>query len=218
MYSISAYDLLTRGGFAISILLICSVLSLAVVIEKYLSFKGISEKASRDITKNVLSMIKENDLQNAIVFCNNYYIKSLFLKIQVPLAKVYLYIISKNSEHKDELEKKAFTRLDMEYAYLEKRLGVLATLGSISPFIGLFGTVIGIIHSFNALAISDATNYAQVMSGIADALFATAAGLLVAVPAVLFYNYFMKKLRLSMPFYDESLQEVIAAVKNKKDK
>jgi biopolymer transport protein ExbB/TolQ len=218
MYSISALDLLTRGGFAISILLVCSVLSLAVVIEKYLTFKGISEKASRDITRNVLSMIKGNDLENATVFCKNYYIRSFFMKIQVPLAKVYLYIISKSTEQKDELEKRAFTRLDMEYANLEKRLGVLATLGSISPFIGLFGTVIGIIHSFNALAVSDVTNYAQVMSGIADALFATAAGLLVAVPAVLFYNYFMKKLRLSMPFYDESLQEVIAAVKNKKDK
>ena len=107
----------------------------------------------------------------------------------------------------------AYTQLDKEIAKMEKGLGILATLGSISPFIGLFGTVVGIIKSFNALSVQDSSNYTMVMSGIADALIATAAGLLVAVPAVMFYNYFMKRLKLSMPLYDEAIQKTLRYIK-----
>ena len=71
---------------------------------------------------------------------------------------------------------------------LEARLGVLASVGSVSPFIGLFGTVWGIKHSFEAIAIEQNTNLAVVAPGIAEALLATAMGLLAAIPAVIFYN------------------------------
>jgi len=80
----------------------------------------------------------------------------------------------------------------------------------------LFGTVVGIIKSFTALSLTDTSNYAHVMSGIAEALIATAAGLFVAVPAVMFYNYFMKRLKLSMPLFDEAIHGVIRIVKSPK--
>ena len=73
---------------------------------------------------------------------------------------------------------------------LEKRLGFLATVGSASPFIGLFGTVWGIMNSFQSIAASESTNLAVVAPGIAEALFATALGLLAAIPAVIAYNKF----------------------------
>jgi biopolymer transport protein TolQ len=73
---------------------------------------------------------------------------------------------------------------------LEGRLLVLATVGSTAPFIGLFGTVWGIMNSFRAIALSKSTNLAVVAPGIAEALFATALGLLAAIPAVVFYNKF----------------------------
>jgi biopolymer transport protein TolQ len=71
---------------------------------------------------------------------------------------------------------------------LERRLLILATVGSIAPFVGLFGTVWGIMNSFQAIAISKNTNLAVVAPGLAEALFATALGLLAAIPAVIFYN------------------------------
>ena len=75
-----------------------------------------------------------------------------------------------------------------EIDYLEQHLGFLATLGSTAPFIGLFGTVWGIMNSFEAIGISQNTNLAEVAPGIAEALFTTALGLVVTIPAVVAYN------------------------------
>lgn len=84
--------------------------------------------------------------------------------------------------------------IQKEMAKLEKRLLFLATVGSTAPFIGLFGTVWGIMNSFQAIAVSESTNLAVVAPGIAEALFATALGLLAAIPAVIFYNKFASEL------------------------
>jgi biopolymer transport protein TolQ len=86
------------------------------------------------------------------------------------------------------LEKVLDVAIARESEGLEKRLGFLATLGSASPFIGLFGTVWGIMNSFESIAVSKSTNLAVVAPGIAEALFATALGLLAAIPAVVAYN------------------------------
>jgi biopolymer transport protein TolQ len=89
--------------------------------------------------------------------------------------------------------------LGRELAGLERQLGFLATVGSTAPFIGLFGTVWGIMNSFRAIAASHDTNLSVVAPGIAEALFATALGLVAAIPAVIFYNRFMNELgRLSV--------------------
>jgi biopolymer transport protein TolQ len=80
--------------------------------------------------------------------------------------------------------------IQKEMARLETRLLFLATIGATAPFIGLFGTVWGIMNSFQAIAVSESTNLAVVAPGIAEALFATALGLLAAIPAVIFYNKF----------------------------
>ncbi|MDB6453886.1 protein TolQ [Falsirhodobacter sp. 20TX0035] len=78
--------------------------------------------------------------------------------------------------------------INKEAEHMQKGLGVLATVGSISPFIGLFGTIVGITNSFEQIAISQNTNLAVVAPGIAEALLATGIGLIAAIPAVIFYN------------------------------
>ena len=83
-----------------------------------------------------------------------------------------------------------FSTLNREMEILEKNLNFLATTGSSAPFIGLFGTVWGIMNSFKSIAIAQNTNLAVVAPGIAEALFATALGLLAAIPAVVAYNKF----------------------------
>ena len=88
------------------------------------------------------------------------------------------------------IEKVMDVQLQKELARLESRLLFLATIGSAGPFIGLFGTVWGIMNSFRAIAVSKNTNLAVVAPGLAEALFATALGLLAAIPATIFYNKF----------------------------
>lgn len=79
---------------------------------------------------------------------------------------------------------------------LEKRLGVLATFGNNAPFIGLFGTVLGIINAFHTLSRGSEFGVNAVMGGISEALVATATGLFVAIPSVIAYNYFVRKIKM----------------------
>jgi biopolymer transport protein TolQ len=94
------------------------------------------------------------------------------------------------AERRDRIERAMRLALGAQLRQLELRLPFLATLGSAAPFIGLFGTVWGIMRSFNAIAAANNTSLAVVAPGIADALFATAMGLAAAIPAVVFYNKF----------------------------
>jgi biopolymer transport protein ExbB len=94
-----------------------------------------------------------------------------------------------------DLEELLATKQKEERLKLEKWLGVLGTLGNIAPFIGLFGTVVGIIKAFRDLALSGGGGPSVVAKGIAEALVATAGGLLVAIPAVIIYNYFMRRVK-----------------------
>ena len=98
------------------------------------------------------------------------------------------------AEHRDRIERTMRLALNGEMRRLEKRLPFLATLGSAAPFIGLFGTVWGIMRSFAAIAAANNTSLAVVAPGIAEALFATAMGLAVAIPAVVAYNHFTVQL------------------------
>lgn len=79
---------------------------------------------------------------------------------------------------------------------LEKRLGVLATFGNNAPFIGLFGTVLGVIDAFHSLASDNNLGVSTIMGGISEALVATAAGLFVAIPSVIAYNYFVRRIKM----------------------
>jgi biopolymer transport protein ExbB/TolQ len=216
MLNDSLLEMLMKGGFTILILIISSIFSIKVIIEKLIQFSGIKNKYNEDLLQQVVEKLEAKSLKDAIFVCKNYKITALGVKVTSPLAKVLQNMLEHLHLGKEELIDYSYNKLDQELANLEKGLGVLATLGSISPFIGLFGTVVGIIKSFTALSLTDTSNYAHVMSGIAEALIATAAGLFVAVPAVMFYNYFMKKLKLSMPLFDEAIHGIVRIVKSSK--
>ncbi len=86
---------------------------------------------------------------------------------------------------------------------LEKRLGILATFGNNAPFIGLFGTVLGVLKAFHDLGVSNEFGIKVVMEGISEALVATALGLFVAIPCVVAYNYFVRKIKTILLLYEE---------------
>lgn len=112
--------------------------------------------------------------------------------VEAKVAYAGLLVLSKGSA---SVEEAMTSRLVLERTQLEKNLVVLGTLGNNAPFIGLFGTVLGIIKAFNDLAVSGNSGASVVMSGVSSALIATAFGILVAIPAVIANNYFQTRLR-----------------------
>ena len=168
----------------IVLLIVCSIYSWAVIIEKFRLFKKINQSTEEFETKFWNSKSAES-------FYNN-----LPSNIEDPMALVFKdamqNLLKKRS--KIDLQERMTTMLETgiekQMSKISKGYTFLATVGSTAPFIGLFGTVWGIMNSFQSIAISRNTSLAIVAPGIAEALFATALGLLAAIPAVIAYNKF----------------------------
>ena len=176
----------------IIILILASIYSWALIIEKYRLFKRI-EKSSAIFEEKFWNS------KSAESFYNN-----LPNKINDPMATIFRSAMSeliKTKSKNNATQTARVTRIleistDKEIQSIEKNFIFLATIGSTAPFIGLFGTVWGIMNSFQSIAISRNTSLAIVAPGIAEALFATALGLLAAVPAVVAYNKFNNESKL----------------------
>ncbi len=168
----------------IVILIASSIYSWAIIIEKYRLFKKINQSSEEFENKFWKSRSAES-------FYNN-----LPDKIDDPMANVFkdtMQVIIKSkskSNISNRLESMLEVSIEKQMNAIEKSYTFLATVGSTAPFIGLFGTVWGIMNSFQSIAISRNTSLAIVAPGIAEALFATALGLLAAIPAVVAYNKF----------------------------
>ena len=168
----------------IIILIVCSIYSWAVIIEKFRLFKKIN-KSSEEFEEKFWNS------KSAETFYN-----SLSANIQDPMAVVFQDAMENllKKKSKTNLSERMSTFLEVgverQMNKIDKGFTFLATVGSTAPFIGLFGTVWGIMNSFQSIAISRNTSLAIVAPGIAEALFATALGLLAAIPAVVAYNKF----------------------------
>ena len=165
-------------------LILCSVYSWAVIIEKYRLFKKINKSSEEFEEKFWNSKSAEN------------YYNSLPSNLEDPMSLVFQNamenLLKRKSKTNLSERMSAFLEsgIEKEMSKIEKGFTFLATVGSTAPFIGLFGTVWGIMNSFQSIAISRNTSLAIVAPGIAEALFATALGLLAAIPAVVAYNKF----------------------------
>ena len=186
----SLWQLFIRADFVVKaviiILLLASIYSWALIFEKYRLFKKIELSSSSFEDKFWKAKSAEN-------FYNN-----LSNKNKDPLTTIFQSAMSELIKTKSKSTSVQSTRVtrvleisvDREMKAIEKNFTFLATVGSTAPFIGLFGTVWGIMNSFQSIAISRNTSLAIVAPGIAEALFATALGLLAAIPAVIAYNKF----------------------------
>ena len=168
----------------IVLLIACSIYSWAVIIEKIRFFKKINQSTEE-------FEIKFWNSKSAETFYNN-----LPSNTEDPMALVFkdamqnlLKRKSKTDLH-DRMTTMLETGIEKQMSKISRGYTFLATVGSTAPFIGLFGTVWGIMNSFQSIAISRNTSLAIVAPGIAEALFATALGLLAAIPAVIAYNKF----------------------------
>ena len=168
----------------IIMLIACSIYSWAVIIEKYRLFKKINQSSEEFETKFWNS-------KSAETFYNN-----LPANVQDPMALIFkdamqnLLKRRSRTDLNNRMTTMLETGIEKQISKITKGFTFLATVGSTAPFIGLFGTVWGIMNSFQSIAISRNTSLAIVAPGIAEALFATALGLLAAIPAVVAYNKF----------------------------
>ena len=176
----------------IVILILASIYSWALIFNKYLLFRKIDKSSS----------IFEDNFWNS-KSAESFYNK-LPNKTIDPLSNIFrsaMVELIKSKSKSSVVQVARVTRVievssDKEIQSIEKNFSFLATVGSTAPFIGLFGTVWGIMNSFQSIAISRNTSLAIVAPGIAEALFATALGLLAAIPAVIAYNNFNNKSRI----------------------
>ena len=186
----SLWQLFLRADFVVKsvilILIASSIFSWALILDKYRLFKRIDKSTKLFEDKFWKSKSAET------------FYKNLPNKIDDPLAQIFQSTMeeliktrSKSSAVQSvRVQRVVEVSIDKQSKDIEKNFTYLATVGSTAPFIGLFGTVWGIMNSFQSIAISRNTSLAIVAPGIAEALFATALGLLAAIPAVIAYNKF----------------------------
>lgn len=194
-------------------LIFASIWSWAIIIEKTILINR-TKKQTEQFEREFWSGQSLDDIYRSLVQTKTRSMASLFM------AAMREWRRSQNSMVRagfaglqQRLEKVMDVELQREMARLESRLLFLATVGSTAPFIGLFGTVWGIMNSFRAIAVSKNTNLAVVAPGIAEALFATALGLLAAIPAVIFYNKIsseISKLGARMENFSDEFSAIIS--------
>jgi len=186
----SIIQLFLRADFVVKsviiILIAASIYSWALIFEKQRLFKKI-EKSTNNFEEKFWKSKSAENFYNNLSNTNKDPLTNIFQSAMVELIKTK----SKSSSVQSARVSRVLEiSVDKEINLIEKHFTFLATVGSTAPFIGLFGTVWGIMNSFQSIAISRNTSLAIVAPGIAEALFATALGLLAAVPAVVAYNKF----------------------------
>jgi biopolymer transport protein TolQ len=188
------------------ILVILSVVSLGMILERFFFLRGIS-KDSQEVRNKVKAALQTHSVDD---------VESMSKDPETIEGRALGYAMKHIKESGSKGLEEAFNSYSLiERPELEKFLNFLATVGSNAPYIGLLGTVLGIMKAFNDLANSAEAGQQTVMAGISLALVATAAGLFVAIPAVIFYNYFQRQVKSTLQSL-EAVKELCLAYAKKK--
>jgi biopolymer transport protein TolQ len=198
----SAFQLILQAGLVVKgvmiILLFFSVVSWAIIFFKQRYFSK-AKKESEQFLRTYRSGRDPKGIYQSIRGLTISPISNLFKAVYADTSHV----------EKDEISRLIRRYSALETAKLEKYLNFLATTGSTTPFIGLFGTVWGIMNSFKNIGTAGAASLAVVAPGIAEALIATAAGLAAAIPAVIAYNYYLSMSRRMIVDMDDFSEELL---------
>jgi biopolymer transport protein ExbB len=178
-------DIIHKGAIATYPLILLSIVSVAVVFERLWSLRNIGSATLR-VTEAILEPIKKGQRDLAIAICKQ--------NSHDPAARIFLNVLDREAAGLEVANNIATEAMFEETQKLKKHLWILGTVASSAPFIGLLGTVVGIIKSFESMAIAGTGGFAVVAAGISEALVATALGLGIAIIAVMFYNYFQTRI------------------------
>jgi biopolymer transport protein ExbB/TolQ len=185
-----------------------SIWSLAVMIDRYLYFRA-ARKQSREFAPKVAGALKDSKLEEAIKIADRNK-KSHLAEVVTAGLQEFRSSGGLPTEETIESSGRALERAEaIVHAKLKRGLAVLATIGSTAPFVGLLGTVIGILHAFQKIATEKTSGIASVAGGISEALVTTAFGLVVAIPAVMAFNYFTGRVEAFDVEMDNSSSELV---------
>lgn len=201
-------------GFAaraiVFVMFIMSAWSIGVMIDRYIAFNG-ARKQSRAFAPAVAGALRDGKLDEAVKLADRYKKSHLAKVVVAGLQEFKAHEMS--TEIPGELIESSQRALERAHAIvnaeLSRGLSGLATIGSTAPFVGLFGTVVGIINAFQGISTEKSTGLGAVAGGISEALVATAIGLFVAIPAVWMYNYFNSKVQGFNVEMDNASSELI---------
>ena len=179
------FEIINTGGFTMYVLILCSILSIAVIIERLWYFRRCSLINRRQLMDHIRKEADRSKFTNALDFCRN---------SDTPISRIALAGLHLHG-HDEKLISNAMEReITIETIKLERFTSIVGTIGGTAVYIGLFGTVLGIIRAFHDVAHTASGGMDVVTAGISEALVCTAAGLIVAIPAVVSYNYFVRQI------------------------
>jgi biopolymer transport protein ExbB len=179
------FQTIISGGPAMWMLLILSVVAIAIVIERLLFFSS-QHSDSKGLLRALGQKIAADDLSGAIKVCQ---------QNKGMLPKILEFGLKRGEKNRADITDALSIALMEHLNSLERNLGIIGTIAVISPFVGLFGTVLGIIRAFQDIALKGNSTPAVVAAGVSEALITTAAGLFVAVVSVIFFNYFKSRIK-----------------------
>jgi biopolymer transport protein ExbB len=179
------FNTIVQGGPAMIVLLALSVIAVAIVIERLLFFAS-QHSDSKGLLRSIGQKIASDDLPGAIKICQ---------QNKGMLPKILEFGLQRGEKNRADITDALSIALMENLNSLERNLGVIGTIAVIAPFVGLFGTVLGVMRTFTDIALKGNSTPAVVSAGVAEALITTAAGLFVAVTAVIFFNYFKTRIK-----------------------
>jgi biopolymer transport protein ExbB len=202
--TLSIFELVRQGGLAMYPLVVCSIVSLAVICERaWILWKVV--RPGHALTASVLARVSRADLDEA---------RMILKTAETPVAEVFRGALLRGADADYGLLEMDRKRQELLHG-LRRHLWILATVGSLAPFIGLFGTVLGIVRSFHNMAITGQGGFAVVAAGISEALVATAAGLVVAIVALAAYNWFVTIINSFGAFLRFRIEELVQHQRDK---
>lgn len=178
-------DFLNKGGFAMYLLVFCSILTFAVIGERLYSLSKISMD-SEWLIQQLALFLQDRKISETVEYLR---------AIPGMLPRVLETGLIRFDKEREEIETALMNAITEQIPILERFVNILGTMAVICPFLGLLGTILGIINSFQHIAAVGTTGPAVIAQGVYEALYTTAAGLIIAIPAVIFYNYFKGRVR-----------------------
>jgi biopolymer transport protein ExbB len=194
--------LLQDGGLTVYPLAAGSIISVAILLERLWRFRGI-DRETRALTRRVVEALVRRDVAAARELCE---------KSDAAVAQIYGDAMRWKNIAVEDLERVLATSRHEAAADLKRGLWVVGTIGSLAPYVGLFGTVVGIIRAFQDMALHGSGGFEVVAAGISEALVATGAGLFVAIMALMFFNYLQVRVGAIAGTYARSCERFVQAL------
>jgi len=176
---------LNSGGFAMYALLVLSIVSVGIVFERVFFFARQHSDPAQ-LLRDIGDRVSKDDMKGAIAVCD---------RNRGMLPKILQFGLYRHEKSRADISDALSIALLEQLNTLEANLSIIGTVAVIAPFVGLFGTVLGIIRAFQDIALKGNSTPAVVAAGVSEALVTTAAGLAVAVVAVIFFNYFKSRIK-----------------------